>query len=96
MCVASMVGDHYTDKWNGVPIQPYTQWPNMTVPFVPVGRPEFELLRKEVQEMIALMKRAKQYDVDNNEPECEVEDKIALLRDVSASVGIDFDKATAI
>lgn len=95
MCVVSMVGDHYRDKWapkfpdDGVPYTPYNPWPAIT----PVSRQEFDDLKREVKEMIALLKRAKKYDEDNNEKDCEIADKMDFLRRVAKSVGIDFDKA---
>ena len=87
MCVVSMVGDYYRDKWQD-------QWP-VQYPYAPnsptVTLIEFEVLRKEVKEMKELLKRAKAYDEANNEPDCEVEDKMEKLRKVAELVGIDLD-----
>ncbi len=94
MCVLSMVGDHYSDKWR----EPYrefiqpVQWsPTYTIP--QVSREEFDALKTQVEELVALMKRAKRYDADNHEPDCETDEKMAVLRQVAKLVGVDLDKA---
>lgn len=104
MCVVSMVGDHYADKWRDrFPIypKPKPDWPYWPVtegpasqpatPAVAVSPQEFDALRKEVEEMKELLKRAVKYDEDNHEPHCEVEDKMDLLRRVAAAVGVNLD-----
>jgi hypothetical protein len=90
-----MVGEHYTEKW-----KPY--WPDLTplAPNAPPGMPmptrditraEFDALKRDVEEMKALLKRAKEYDERNGEPDCEVDEKMALLRRVAEAVGISLD-----
>lgn len=89
MCVVSMVGDFYGDKfkkeeWKGIfPINPGY--------FPPSGvtREEFEKLKKEVEEMKDLLKRAKEYDQRTSQPDCEMEDKVAILKKVAQLVGVD-------
>ena len=66
--------------------------PDITDWFKPqVSREEFDKLKKEVEEMKELLKRAKEYDEKNNEPDCEIEDKMRILREVARLVGIDLD-----
>jgi Asp-tRNA(Asn)/Glu-tRNA(Gln) amidotransferase C subunit len=81
-----MIGDHFGDKWKQ---QDYTnlfnQFPNVT-------RKEFDKLKKEVEEMMALLKRAKIYDEQNNEPNCELEDKMKKIREIAKLVGLDIDE----
>jgi hypothetical protein len=80
-----MIGDHFNDKWTQPPYQQiFTNIPD-------VSRAEFEALKKEVEEMKALLKRAKEYDEKNNEPNCEIEEKMAMLRKFADAVGIDLD-----
>ena len=80
-----MIGDHFNDKWKQPPYQQiFTNIPD-------VSRVEFEALKKEVEEMKALLKRAKEYDEKNNEPNCEIEEKMAMLRKFADAVGIDLD-----
>jgi hypothetical protein len=81
-----MVGDHYSDKWK----KPYYEqtiinWPN-------VSKHEFDALKKEVEEMKQLLIKAKIYDEKNNEPNCEMEEKISKLREIAKLVGIDLDE----
>lgn len=87
MCVVSMVGDHYNDKWNNQPFypqgQPQIQWSPTQA--------EFDALKREVEEMKALLKRAKEYDERNNEPNCELEEKMATLRKIAELVDISLD-----
>jgi len=93
MCVVSMIGDHYRDKftnpqqWPG--IQPYVN-PSQRV-FEspdPVSRREFEALKLEVAEMKLLLARAREYDQRNGEPACEMEEKVAILRRAAELVGV--------
>lgn len=93
MCVVSIIGDYYRDKftnpqqWPG--IQPYVQTsPTFILP-PPITREEFENLKKEVAEMQVLLRRAKVYDAENGEPACEMEEKVNLLRRVAQLVGVD-------
>lgn len=99
MCVVSMVGDHYREDW----IQKWpTSYPSVpfpgtdkTYPMEQVSRREFDELKKQVEEMVALLKRAKEYDERNGEPDCEMDEKMDLLRRVAKLVGVDLDQAIA-
>lgn len=96
MCVVSMIGDHYGDKWHipptgwqPTPVQD-TIWrvtTNQTV-----TREEFDKLRADVEEMKQLLQKAKAYDERNNEPNCEMEDKIEVLRRVAELAGVDLSE----
>lgn len=91
MCVYSMIGDHYNDKWREQypwAVQPVTDT-NINVTYPPVSREEFDELKKDVKEMKELLKRAKIYDAEHGQPDCQIEEKIALLRRVAELVGID-------
>jgi hypothetical protein len=102
MCTVSMVGDHYGDlwkKWRDEPI--YVPAPAITMPHQVIVTPpeitraEFDELKRQVSEMVALLKRAKAYDEANNEPDCELEDKMSFLREVARRVGVDLDAQLA-
>lgn len=81
MCVVSMVGDHYSQKF---------QWVSPIPTGVPaITREEFDKLKREVQEMKALLKRAKKYDEETGQPNCEMEDKVDILKKVAEMVGVD-------
>lgn len=85
MCTVSMVGDYYAEKWN-----PIVQ-PNTTYVAFP-SREEFDALRREVEDMKALLIRAKAYDEANGEPDCEMDEKLAVLRKVAELVGVDLSE----
>lgn len=89
MCTVSMIGDHYMDKWKFP--SPGRPWDGSTSMPSEVSRMEFEELKKEVLEMKEILKRAKKYDEDNNEPDCEIDEKMAVLRKVAELVGISLD-----
>lgn len=97
MCVVSMVSDHFTDKWK----REHPDWwqgPHFpaptTAPFAvpPVSREEFDALKREVVAMKELLKRAADYDKRNNEPDCHLDEKIAMLRKIADAVGVDLDE----
>ena len=90
MCVVSMIGDHYTDKWRPYTV-PYTN-PVITVTKFPeVTSQEFQDLKKEVLEMKELLKKAIQYDKDHNEPHCEIEDKVKTLKAMAEAMGVSLE-----
>lgn len=97
MCVVSMIGDHYKelipkrfpDFFPNYPNYDPNNPPSIIVNQSEVTRAEFEELKKMVLEMKELLKKAKIYDEKNNEPNCEMEDKVALLKKVAELVGVD-------
>lgn len=95
MCVVSMIGDHYHDKWKHleyIPSRTVTTTDNDLSKFLnPPSdlNKKFEELKKEVEEMKELLKKAIEYDKKNNEPHCEIEEKIATLKKIAEWVGID-------
>ena len=85
-----MIGDHYDNKWK----QPdYNQLLNRinTSP-IDVTRVEFEALKKEVEDMKELLKKAKIYDEKNGEPNCEMESKISKLKEIAELMGVDLSE----
>lgn len=95
MCVVSMIGDHYHDKWKEYVPQPPIITPNIIeqqIVFKPlVTQEEFLKLKEEVLEMKELLKKAIAYDERNNEPHCEIEEKIATLKKIAEMVGVSLD-----
>lgn len=92
MCVVSFIGDHYQQKWNPLS-QPITTGQGTITNgwSVAVTREEFDKLKEEVLEMKELLKKAKIYDEQNNEPNCEMEDKVAFLKKVAELVGVSLE-----
>jgi len=89
MCVSSMIGDYFGDKFTEKPQQqqPLT-WPYPFDGEKPTKQ-EFDDLKKEVLEMKELLKRAIKYDKENNQPNCEIDEKMEFLKQVAGLVGID-------
>jgi len=107
MCTVSMITDHYKDKWTTLPgpgaaggyTLPY-YYPNATI-----NRYEFDELKKQIEankelmeqlkkefiDMKALLKRAKIYDEQNNEPHCEMDDKVEFMRKMATLLGVSID-----
>lgn len=89
MCVVSMIGDYYGERF---PQQyPFVVPPNQ-INESAITRAEFEALRKDVLEMKDLLKRAKIYDEEHGEPDCEMEQKVELLKKVAELVGVDLEE----
>lgn len=57
-----------------------------------VSRADFDALKREVEEMKKLLLRAKKYDEETGQPDCEMEDKVALLKKVAQLVGVDLSE----
>lgn len=86
MCTVSMIGDHFDDKWRQPYYTPIIQDPQYAT------KEEIEALRQEVLEMKKLLKAAVKYDTENNEPNCQMEEKIAMLKKVAEIVGVDIEE----
>lgn len=91
MCAVSMVGDFYGDKWKQHPwyVEPVTQ---VSYNLSEISRAEFDALKKEVEDMRQLLLRAKAYDEKTGQPDCEIESKVALLKEVAKAVGVSLDE----
>lgn len=89
MCVVSMIGDHYNDKWKD---QPWNN-PYNAGKWVPLAtQQQIDELRKEVEEMKELLKKAKIYDEENDQKDCEMDEKVELLKRVAELVGVDLSE----
>lgn len=79
MCVYSMMADHYIDKWR--PGQPLPIWdPPQTVPGP---------TKEQMEKLIKLLEAAKEMDKAAGEPDCELEDKKRILRELAEKLGVD-------
>lgn len=88
MCVVSNVGDYWRDRLPNT--HPWIN-PNPTQPFLYIQptREEFEQLKREIQELKLLLQAAMRYDEKTNQPHCEQEEKIALIKKLAEYVGVD-------
>lgn len=97
MCVVSNLGDSWKQTapqrfpWT----QPYVQ-PNPNLvpgePVLPWATPQqIEELRQEMQELKKLLLAAKQYDEATGQPDCHMDEKVELIRQLAELVGVDVD-----
>lgn len=100
MCVVSMIYDHYRKTWP----EPYL--PEVIPPWeepkpskdlidewlkTAEGRRKQEELERRVREMEELLKKAKIYDEENNQPDCESESKKKTLQDLAEAWNIEIN-----
>ena len=98
MCVVSMIGDQWGHKYTdprerpGFVPNPYPGIINRMANSQTVTKEEFDKLRADVEELKQLLKAAKAYDERTNQKDCEVEEKVELLRRVAKLVGVDLSE----
>ena len=100
MRVVSMIVDHYYDRWEpycrqppynptapGLPGYPYT-WPDdVKIPVEPV-KPHRVPSAEEIAEFYDLLRKAREYDKKNHEPDCESEEKKKKLQALADELGV--------
>lgn len=96
MCIVSNVGDDWRQKkypdWVPETIPPYKPAPQIDFDKLfkkPVTRDEFEALKKEMEELRELLIKAREIDVALGNADCEMEDKVALIKQLAKLVGVD-------
>ena len=77
------------DSWSILPKPPFPDYP-LPQQDGPTQE-QFDDLKRQVEDMKKLLEKAVEYDKKNNEPHCEIEDKMEFLRKVAALVGISLD-----
>lgn len=101
MCAVSNIGDQFgRDYWEKkYPTQPFpfAPYPEIKGPqVVPsdsgVSRKDFDDLRKEVMELKELLLAAKKFDEATGQPNCEIEEKVEILKKVAELVGVDLSE----
>jgi hypothetical protein len=100
MCSVSMVGDYFK---NTLPTRHPWVVEDPYAPLIPspggaggygvmgISREEFEALKKEMQELKELLKAAQKFDEATNQPHCENEDKVAMIKKLAELVGVDLE-----
>lgn len=86
MCTMSMIMDHKYDEWNRRYVAPPFD-PNAPYPTQPRSVPP--ITQEEVDEFRRLLERARQYDKDHNQPDCELEEKRQKIRELAEVLGVD-------
>ena len=90
----------------GYPWQPITPWQYPPYqPCIPPDLPspqplptkddytrnEIKKLRKEMKELIKLLKQAKEFDKNTDQPDCEISDKVDFIKQLAKFVDVDLD-----
>ncbi len=92
MCTVSNIGTGWGGTfpgrypWIQPYVPPYTPIP-VTIPGV--SKDEFDRLKREVLELRKLLAAAKAFDAATGQPDCEVDEKVALIKRIAEFVGVD-------
>jgi hypothetical protein len=57
-----------------------------------VSKEDFDALKREVELLKEMLIAAKQYDEATGQPDCEMEEKVDLLKRIAALVGVDLQE----
>lgn len=85
MCIVSIVTDDYLKKW---PQQNNPYWADN---FKTVTREEFDRLKKEFEKFKREAKQARQQDIAENNEDCEMAQKIEIVKKIANSLGVDLE-----
>jgi hypothetical protein len=81
-----MVMDHTWDKWQKyVPPQPLPYRPVEIEPYTPQPLPFTDT---EIEDLRDLLRRAREYDKDTDQPDCELEEKKQRLLKLAEELGV--------
>jgi len=58
---------------------------------IPVTRFEFDALKEEVESLKKLLQAAKIYDEETGQPNCEIEEKMQMIKEYAESLGVELD-----
>jgi hypothetical protein len=94
MCVYSLIGDHYWDKtapWREPSTYPRIFPPIVPLPpYIPIYKPpSIEEFRRLIKEMEELLVKAKKYDEENNQKECDLKEKKDRIRKLCEELGVE-------
>ena len=99
MCVVSAVIDNY-EQWRPNIFKKYDteDWPtllppqdNKIYPFNYASKEEVEELRKEIQMLKDILIKAKLFDDETGQMDCEKVEKVAMLKKIAKALDIDLD-----
>jgi hypothetical protein len=83
MCTVSMIYDHYWDKWS----QPTFPWGSTGSNALPPSPPT--ITPEQVTEFLLLLERARKYDKEHNEPNCELREKRERVQKLAEELGVE-------
>lgn len=85
MCSVSMVTDDWM-KRNDAP-----NFPNWTFVNAGPSREEFQRLKAEVEALKVELKKAREQDIQDNAPDCEMKESVEILRKLAQQLGVDLE-----
>jgi len=88
MCTVSFIGDNWQKTFEQ---RPYYNPEQVGISLSEISREEFDGLKKEVEALKELLAAAKKFDEVTSQPDCEVDDKVALIKAVARAVGVDVE-----
>lgn len=88
MCVVSMIMDHYNEKWKQYP-QPSVPVYPFVIPTIPFPQLVPSITPEEIAEFRKLLERAREYDKQNGEPACELDEKKEALKKLAKELGVE-------
>lgn len=101
MCVVSMIMDDYRDRWKRPwelplptsipPVQPYPSGGLKPFTLPEISREEFNELKAEIEALKELIKAAKKYDEATGQPDCEMDEKVAMIKSLAKALGVDME-----
>jgi hypothetical protein len=83
MCAVSMIMDHFHDKWQ--------QQRPQVFPYPLPAPPQPGITVAEIEEFHQLLERARKYDREHNQPDCELEEKKQRLLKLAEKLGVKID-----
>lgn len=93
MCTLSNIGDYWGDSYRRRYPQPSIVQPWVVTDWSPVpsniSQEEFNKLKAEVEALRKLLEAAKEFDEATDQPNCEVDPKVALIKAVAEALGVD-------
>lgn len=97
MCTVSAVGDNYRRYWHDAhpgwnPMKPIIPGNGVLPDVQYVTAAEFNALRAELEELKTLLKAAKKFDEATGQPDCEHDDKVAMIKALAKSLCINMDE----
>ena len=90
MCMVSVVGEYFGQQlltkeyWSHINPNVLQQFPQPQI-----TRAEFDALKQDIEELKKMLVAAKSYDEATNQPDCEMESKVALIKKLAEIVGVD-------
>lgn len=94
MCVVSNIGDQFNKQWPNVwpPSQQPVPMPGISYPVFPSQQPVYDgPTRAQMQEVIDLLKKAREIDKFLGTPDCDNAEKLEKLRAYAKHLGLDVD-----